>query len=97
MIVVSISGSITSDIRESETVSGVKRATFTIQSEDEGSLPLRYEAVAFGKVGARAVIELQQGTAISCYGRLSAGGPEKKISLVVSGFEVFEGAQTNGN
>jgi hypothetical protein len=92
MVILSISGNLISGVRQSKTANGVDCSTFFIQSEDEGSLPLIYTAVAFGKIGARAVNELRHGSVLSCFGRLSAGGPEKKISLTVSGFEVLAGA-----
>jgi len=97
MIVASITGTIITELQETKTASGIQRASFVIQSEDEGSLPLRYACVAFGKIGERAVKEIKLGTVLSCYGRFSAGGPEKKICLTISGFEVFEGAKQNGN
>jgi hypothetical protein len=95
MVVVMISGTVITDVRESKTASGVDRATFTIESEDQGSLPLRYDAITFGKVAERALYEIKPGSMITCFGRFSAGGPEKKISLTVSGFEVLAGALAN--
>lgn|SRR6202790_1946488 len=91
MVVILISGILISAVKQSKTASGVDRSVFLIQSEDEGSLPLIYQAIAFGKIGARAVNELKHGSIISCFGRLSAGGPDNKISLTVSGFEALQG------
>jgi hypothetical protein len=96
MVIVSISGILISGVKQSKTGNGADCSTFFIQSQDEGSLPLVYTAVAFGKIGTRAVNELKHGSIVSCFGRPTAGGPEKKISLTVSGFEIL-GAQTNGN
>ena len=62
MIVASITGTIITELQETKTASGIHRINFVIQSEDEGSLPLRYACVAFGKIGERAVKEIKLGT-----------------------------------
>jgi len=92
MIVASITGTVISELQETKTASGIQRADFIIQSEDEGSLPLRYACVAFGKIGERAVKEIKSGTVLSCFGRFYAGGSDKKICLTISGFEVLQNA-----
>lgn len=97
MVIVSISGILISGVKQSKTTNGADCSTFLIRSEDQDSLPLIYTAIAFGKVGKRAVNELKHGSVISAFGRLSAGGPESKISLTVSGFEVLAGTRADGN
>jgi hypothetical protein len=93
MVIVSLCGEISSEIREGASTTNVTRAYFSVRSEDENSLPLQHDLVAFGKLGDRALAELQIGTKIFCTGRLSAGGSQKRVSVVLSAFEIVGGVQ----
>lgn len=95
MVVLSVLGTAVSDVREMKTFTDVPRVFFTLESLDEGSLPMRWEVVSFGNIAQRVLREVKTGTQIFCTGRLSQGGPQKRISLALSAFQVLEGASDN--
>src|SRR5258708_3011251 len=96
MIVVNVFGRVVSELQETKTASGIGRVSFTVESADDGSLPIRHEVVSFGKITERVVKQIRLGTQGAFFGRLSAGGPAKRVTMTLSGFEVFEEAQQNG-
>ena len=95
MVTIAICGRVVSDIHESNTVTDVRRVFFTVESRDETSLPLQYQVVAFGNIASRVLAEIAPGAQVFCAGRLSAGGPQRKVSVALSGFEVLKGAPAN--
>ena len=96
MIVVNIFGRVVSELQQTKTASGIGRVSFRVESADEGSLAIRHEVVSFGKITECVVQQITQDTVGAFFGRLSAGGPAKRVTMTLSGFEVFEEAQRNG-
>ena len=85
MVSISVFGRAVSDVHESGTATDVPRGHFIIESQDPGSWPLRYSVTVFGNLVERAVREIKIGTPVFCSGRLSCGGPQKRVSIALSG------------
>lgn len=97
MVAISVFGRVVAGPHESGTAHDVRRVHFIVESADENSWPLRYEIVAFGKIAERAIGEIKPGAMVFCAGRLSAGGPQRRVSLALSNLEVLKGAPTDVN
>jgi single-stranded DNA-binding protein len=94
MVSVHLSGKLISEVRTKTRTGGAECAQFTVESDDQdrSSLPLRFEIIAFGVQAERAATFLKTGTPVNLFGRMSAGGDSKKVTVQLSVFEIQQGA-----
>jgi primosomal replication protein N len=92
MIIVTLDGVVQTEVRLSQTRSGMNRAEFIIECVSPGSLPLRFSVVTLGTT-AQYATDLRPGTRILCYGRMSSGGRDKRVSIIASYFETLSAAE----
>jgi hypothetical protein len=91
MVSICVSGVLISEVHTSTNSTHVERAQFTVLADDPGSLPLRFEVVAFGVQAERAATFLKTGTRVNLFGRMSAGGDSKRVTVGMSAFEIQGG------
>jgi len=97
MVSVSISGKIVSEVGYSANPNVTGRAAFLVESGDSGSRPLRFSVFAFGTQAKRAVNSLKPGVRVHLFGKMEVREGENGITVALSGFEVQDGGQANGN
>ena len=99
MVSIAVSGKITSEIRSKiKTCSkGVDQARFSVESKDgdRSTFPLRFECICFGALAERAVTFLKLGVPVNLFGRMSASGDSKQVTVKVLAFEIQGEALTN--
>jgi hypothetical protein len=92
MVSIMLTGVVLSEVRTSTSSSGVERAQFQVESNESGTLPLRFEIIAFGTQAERAATFLKSGTRVNLFGRMSAFGDSKRVTVALSAFETLEGS-----
>jgi single-stranded DNA-binding protein len=94
MVGISISGKLISDVSTKPSSNGGERSQFTLESRDEDrdALPLRFLIVVFGAQAKRAATLLKTGTQVNVFGRMTAGGESKQVTVRLFGFEIQQGA-----
>jgi single-stranded DNA-binding protein len=99
VVSISISGKLISEISIKTSSGGGERAEFKVQSDDQDrdSLPLHFTVVGFGGQAKRAATLLRTGTSVNLFGRMTASSESKQVTVRLLGFEVHDGAKTNGN
>src|SRR5258708_3843380 len=99
MVSISVSGKIISEVSSKPSTNGNERCQFTIESKDDDrdALPLRFLIVVFGAQAKRASALLKPGTPVNVFGRMSAGGESKQVTVRAFGLEVQDGVNANGN
>ena len=93
MVSISISGKLITEVSSKPSTNCGERAQFTLESKDldRDALPLRFMIVVFGAQAKRAATLLKTGTLVNVFGRMTAGGESKQVTVRLFGFEVQQG------